>query len=340
MVETLHFDLLEAGIDAHLLALEDCATDKHDNTNSLGYTSPRDPRIAMRLVQYLNKTTRPNTVVHAHLFPTTFQVALTKILSRSKIPNSMTEHSTWNRRRANGIVRQLDRRIYSRFDRVCAISDPARDALLCNYPELASKTQTLRNGAKLFFKVPPTFEKDNSPANILTIARLAPAKNLEIALRAMARLVHVPWQYLIAGGGQEKTQLEKLAHDLKIGDRVRFLGTVEDVRPLLKSADIFLLPSLWEGFGLAAVEAMNAGLPIVSSNVPGLKEVVQSAGNPTVSPDDVDAFAQEIRELLVSPKKRRALGLRGFEASFLYDKAEMNEKYISLWEELAMKNSK
>ena len=66
----------------------------------------------------------------------------------------------------------------------------------------------------------------------------------------------------------------RLEKSLGLEGKVRFLGHVDDVRGLLKKADIFLIPSRWEGFGLAAVEAMNAGLPVIASDVAGLREIV------------------------------------------------------------------
>jgi glycosyltransferase involved in cell wall biosynthesis len=70
-------------------------------------------------------------------------------------------------------------------------------------------------------------------------------------------------------GGDER----QLAAELGISDRVRFFGSVLDISPILRAADVFLMPSTHEGFGVAACEAMGAGLPVILSDVPGLRDM-------------------------------------------------------------------
>ncbi len=85
-------------------------------------------------------------------------------------------------------------------------------------------------------------------------------------------------ELLLVGDGVKRPDLERLAAELKIVERVRFLGNRSDVPDILAAADIYIQPSRWDGFGIAALEAMAAGLPVVVSNVPGLRDVVGDAG--------------------------------------------------------------
>ena len=116
-----------------------------------------------------------------------------------------------------------------------------------------------------------------------------------------------------------------------------FEGHRADVRPYLAAADVLLLPSLWEGFGLAAVEALNAGLPVVASDVPGLREVVGPTGDCgiLVNPESASSIADALARLLNSPEARIDMGRRGFERARQFDKAEMTKAYVSLYRQLA-----
>ena len=334
LATTLHLDLLEAGVDAHLIAVGACPTENIPQAESLGFPSVRDLRAWPRLWAAVKARAHAQTVLHAHLFPTTFHVAALHRFGGLRVPCAMTEHNTWNRRRSYRLTRAVDRSIYVGFDRIVAISDPARDALLSCYPDLGQKTQTITNGAVLPFTAPPVRDPARSEPCILSLARLAPQKNHATALRALAKISHLPWRYVIAGGGELDAELKALTQSLGLDRRVTFLGHVTDIKPLLEEADVFLIPSVWEGFGLAAVEAMNAALPVIASDVPGLREVVLSAGNPVVAPTDVDGFASALTDILQSPERRVALGQAGHTAAKAYDRAGMTQAYQALWSDL------
>ena len=259
----LHSDLLDLGADAHIIALEPCATDGLKNARSLGIANPRDPRAAIRLARALGSLATPDSVVHGHLFPTILHLTMLRRAGRIAAPCTMTEHNTWNKRRDSWLWRRLDRAIYSQFDRIAAISTQTRDALTTAHPQVAAKTVTVRNGAALRFVTPPERPDTSTPPTILTVARLARAKNIETALAALHQIADRPWSYVVAGDGALRPVLEARANELGIADRVTFLGNVTDVTELLRSADIFLLPSLWEGFGLAIQAYQKRGVPMV-----------------------------------------------------------------------------
>lgn len=116
----------------------------------------------------------------------------------------------------------------------------------------------------------------------------------------------------LVGDGPTRKDLETLALDLAIADRVRFLGSRSDVAELLGQMDVFVFAATAvEGFGIALVEAMAAGLPIVATDVPACREVLaDGAAGLLVSPDDVEAFSLACQELLRSPEQRALWGRR------------------------------
>jgi glycosyltransferase involved in cell wall biosynthesis len=337
LVRQLHADLMAAGVDSRLVALEDCPTAGLPRAVSLGGRGAYDPRILPRLAAYARAEIAPGDLVHAHLFPSSAYVGTLVRLGLVKVPCLFTEHSTSNKRRVRPLGRGLDRLVYARYARIVAISDGVEHALRAAYPGLAGRTTTILNGCELRFAEVPERRADGRVPTILSIGRLTRPKNYPAALEALARLGSRPFRYVVLGDGEERAQLTEQARRLGLADRVSFEGHRADVRPYLAAADILLLPSLWEGFGLAAVEAMNAGLPVVASDVAGLREVVGPSGDcgRLVDPADVAAIAEALAGLIDSPETRAAMGRRGFERARRFDKAEMTKAYLALYDALA-----
>src|SRR4029078_7934952 len=105
----------------------------------------------------------------------------------------------------------------------------------------------------------------------VTVARLNEVKDQATMLRALRRLIETKPDFTldIVGDGPERQSLHSLAAELSLGDRVRFHGFHEDVRPFLAAADIFWLSSISEGISLTLLEAMAVGLPVVATDVGG-----------------------------------------------------------------------
>lgn len=140
---------------------------------------------------------------------------------------------------------------------------------------------------------------------ILSIGELIDRKNHEVIIRALARVHNPNIYYAICGKGPLKKHLEQLAKDLGIKGRVRFLGFRNDIPELCNTADISAFPSKIEGLGLAGIEAMAAGVPLISSNVHGICDyVINGKTGYAIAPEDVDGFA-EAMECLANDKSLR-----------------------------------
>ena len=114
----------------------------------------------------------------------------------------------------------------------------------------------------------------NRLPRLISIGRLIPKKNFSVTISAISKLKNDIESYTIVGEGVQRKELEKLIKSLKLENKVKLVGWKENIEKYLKAADIQLIPSLYEGFGLVAVEGMSSGLPVVASNIPGLKEVL------------------------------------------------------------------
>lgn len=150
-----------------------------------------------------------------------------------------------------------------------------------------------------------------------TVGRLIePGKGIAVLLQGMAQLAGPPaslsCQLLIVGDGPARRQLHALGERLGISSRVVFAGMRRDIVDLLPLLDVFVMPSLSEGFGIAIVEAMAAGRSVVASAIGGIPEIVQHEETGLlVPPGDPVALAAALHDLLTRPDRARALGACG-----------------------------
>lgn len=141
---------------------------------------------------------------------------------------------------------------------------------------------------------------------VLTAARLDEQKGHPVLLRAAAELPGA--EFVLAGEGPDRAALETLASQLGVAERVHFLGRRDDVAELLAAADVFALPSLYEGSSLALMEAMAARRAIVSSAIGGTDELIDDGRDGLlVPPGDVSALADALRRLIGDAGLRDAL---------------------------------
>lgn len=170
---------------------------------------------------------------------------------------------------------------------------------------------------------------------LLAVSRLEKQKGLDVAIGALARVRerHPDAVLVVLGLGSQERALKELAAAHGISDAVHLAGSVGDVADWLRRAEVFVHPARWEGFGLALLEAMLAGLPIVASEVSSIPEIV--VGGTTgllVPPDDVSELAEAINNLLDDPARARSYGAAGLErAHTLFSVAAMAERTLAVY---------
>ena len=168
-----------------------------------------------------------------------------------------------------------------------------------------------------------------------SVARLHPLKRLEHALQIMPSL---PECYLaIAGQGPDAERLKSIATELGIAERVHFTGEMEPERvgDFLAALDLFVFPSVAETFGLAAVEAAQAGVPVVANDIPVLREVLEVDGRPCaalVDTSDIAAFSATVAELLADRDRGAELSALGRMLSKKHSREAMIDTYRGLIE--------
>ncbi|WP_066633881.1 glycosyltransferase [Desulfolucanica intricata] len=151
---------------------------------------------------------------------------------------------------------------------------------------------------------------------VAIVARLHAVKGHKIFLQAVDKVLEaVPEaRFLVVGAGPDEIQLKELTGRLGLESVVNFLGFVEDVPDLMADLDLLVIPSLWEGFGLTAIEAMTVGVPVVASDVGGLPEVVRAGETGIlVPPRDPAALAKAIIWVLKHREEAGRMAARGAE---------------------------
>ena len=178
---------------------------------------------------------------------------------------------------------------------------------------------------------------------VVAAGRFAEPKNFGCLLRCAAWLKEqaFPVKVLIAGEGPLRDELLALADELELGEMVVMPGNLDNLRQVMAAADIFAIPSLWEGLPLVLVEAMAAGLPVVGSNAKGIADIVTHGENGLLSEvSDHEALGRSIIELAEDPEKRRSLGNAGADlARRNFSIETVHDKYLRIYERLTPSNS-
>ena len=208
-------------------------------------------------------------------------------------------------------------RVIDRADALIAVSHAERDQIATLYPPAAAKMTVVHHG------VDPAFGPVGGQAQhpyVLYVGSLSVGKNPDAAMAGLGKIAaDVPHRFLLAGetGGpflEVATELRGVEHGLA-PDRVEFLGAIADTAHLARlysRADVVVLPSRYESFGLPVLEAMACGTAVIVSDLPALREVAGEAGV-YVRPGDVDGWASALHSVLTDPARREQMRRRGLE---------------------------
>lgn len=280
-------------------------------------------------------------IVHAHLFPTFYWTSISSRFIYSNKPKFIfTEHSTHNRRREKFYFKYIDKFMYSCFDRIISISQQTQDELI-KWLRIKQKDKKkfiiIENGVniKKFNTAKPYLKSElvpnlNENSKLLCmIGSFTIQKDQPTIIKAM-KYVPENVHLILVGEGSLKKQNQDLVKSLSLENRVHFLGIRNDVSRILKTSDIVILSSNWEGFGLAAVEGMAAGKPVIASDVLGLGDIVKGSGITFKKGNSLE-LANAINNLLNDPDIYNKVATACFEKSKQYDINTMVKKYIDIY---------
>ncbi len=263
-----------------------------------------DPATVARLVALI-KATRAD-VIHTHLSTASLLGALAAKIAG--VPSVAHVHGL-NVASA-----------YKYSTAMIAVSDAVKDHL-CSQGIPPDRIKVIHNGVDLgaFDGIDPSAAKReigcNSAAPVVGVfGRLSAEKGQALAVQAMALIArkHPTAMLLVVGKGKDRAALERTASELNIADRVRFAGFSDDVPRFMSACDIVISPSLKEGLGLVAIEAMALAKPVVASAVGGLNEtVVHGETGFLIPPNDPDALARSVNRFIEDKPLAERMGALG-----------------------------
>lgn len=279
------------------------------------------PRNIFKLRKFVSKY----DIIHTHNTACQLFAPIAKMLKCSKAKLVTTEHNATNRRRGKWYLKPIDKWMYARYDHIICIADQTYSNLV-DHIGLKSNISTIYNGVDVNKFLNPIKDISKQGHFIITMAAaFREQKDQDTLIRAMTELPH-NFRLHIVGDGTRRVILEQLVSELGLIKRVDFLGIRTDIPMILKSSDVIVLSSHWEGLSLSSIEGMASGRPFIASDVDGLREVVEGAG--ILFPHgDYKQLAKEIRQLCNNPVHYNVVARECQERAKLYDISVMAEKY-------------
>jgi glycosyltransferase involved in cell wall biosynthesis len=277
------------------------------------------------------------TVVHSHNVKATGMMAAARASRRERPPLLATFHGVERREYRSAALILRGARLV-----VCVSEDLARGLADAGFPR--ERVRVIRNAVSIPAPLPRDIresidlELDLDEGLVVSlVGRLVPQKAPQRFLAAARSIAaEIPdCRFLIVGDGPLRGQLESHARDLGIERAVRFTGIRQDARALIARSDVIAFSSDWEGMSIVALEALAAGVPVVATDVEGMREVLGTGAGVLTSPDP-EALAKAILDLLEDPKRRAEMGAVGRDkvaAEFSVER--MVRSYQEVYRELA-----
>ena len=350
--------LRRLNVDAHLLLLVEPnnlmddliaeATARKIPVQRVLIQSDADPRVVNRLRESL-RSLRPD-ILHTHLIHAdVYGFVAGKLAGVPRIVTSRHNDDPFRRRLP---IRVTHRAIWQGVHAGIAISDAIRRFLIEVEGAPEKKLHVVRYGLEFERVTPQTIESARQELRaelelregtfLFGMAcRLVAQKGVSDALHAFASIAQedAHCHFVIAGDGDLLAQLLAETQELGIAERVHFLGWRDDVQQVLAALDVFLMPSLWEGFGLVLIEAMSKRIPVIGTRVSAIPEIVQDGESGLlVPPRDRAALAAAMQILLQDRALRRYMGLLGEDrVESVFSVQRMAEETLAIYQQIQPK---
>lgn len=294
-------------------------------TNKIGIYNPI---MSLLLIPYLKGW----DVIHVHLFPAQYWVALAKFISFNNIKLITTEHSTNNRRRKYALLKLIDRLIYRMYSTVVACSEPVWKSFVdyCN----VTKSTFISNGVdvNLFCGAQPYTKKelldcDENLFCVVMVSRFIYPKAQKLLIESL-KYLNDNVKLVFVGDGVERDNCIEYAKLLGKYGQTTFLGVRHDIPRILKTCDAVALITEFEGLSLSLLEGLSTGKPFIGSDAPGLKDVIGGAG--LLVENDAKKIAEAI-ESLQDKALYKEISTKCLERSKEYDLDVMVDRYYEVY---------
>lgn len=269
-------------------------------------------------------------IVHAHLFPALYYCAILRSFIRNLF---FTEHSTNNRRR-NVLFKAIDRYIYKRYNCTVCISKEVQNKLGEHVGDV--NTAVVPNGIPMheFNCSEPYDVKEligvESGKIMLMVARFIETKDHKTFFDALYNL-HDDVHAVCIGAGPTEVRYKRYCEENGLSDRVHFLGIRNDVSRIMKTADVIVLSTAYEGFSISMLEAMASGRPFVASRVPGVVDLIEDYTE-LFSYGNSKELADIVSRLLTDKEYHDDIVTENLRFVIQYDIDEIAKRYSMVYE--------
>jgi glycosyltransferase involved in cell wall biosynthesis len=269
-----------------------------------------DPRHYVQLKEYIKRETCD--LMHIHVWnPASCRYAF-MAANKYNLPLIVTEHDPFELPKFKKYIKN---KLMKRVQKIVTVSHANQKLMQKLYPELKNYTTTIHNGIdatwfesqllnfsekKMQEFREEEFDADDDTKVILTVAELHERKGLEYLIKAMpAILEKIPnTKLIIVGEGPQRQDIEKLIEKEGLAKNIKLLGHRKSIPKIMASANLFVLPSVKEAFGLVILEAMAAWLPVLATKVGGIPEIIEDGVNGfLIEPKNSEKLTKKILEL-------------------------------------------
>jgi glycosyltransferase involved in cell wall biosynthesis len=306
--------------------------------HTLGEKSVYDPSNILLLRSFLKK--HHYDVIHVHIFPAMYWVPLASGSKSGKLV--FTEHNTHNRRWDKWYFKAIDKYIYHKYEAIVAITDDVKKNLSQWQPSIKNRIQTIFNGINVAsfndikaadrVALSSSLSMPDGAALLMMTARFDKQKNHKTIIESMV-LLPENYYLLLAGDGPERGNMEALATNLGVTNKVKFLGFRTDVLSLMKSTDVNILSSNYEGLSGVTLESLCSGKPFLGSDVTGIQNVVPDERF-LFENNNAAQLAQKVQQIVNDPSLATSMSATGLEFVKDFDINKMTAKHIALYKAL------
>jgi len=268
----------------------------------------------------------------------------------AKIPMIVTEHDPFE---ITGFKNAFKKYGLKNVSKIVTVSNENQKLLKKLFPLHKEKIEVIQNGIDIDWwqsqvlrftendrekTKNEVFNAEKDTLIIISVAELHERKGLKYLIKAMSTIKekYPNIKLVIVGEGPDRKNLENLIEDLKLENHIILLGRRKEIPKLLKSSNIFVLPSRREAFGLVNLEAMITPLPVIASKVGGIPEIIKDGETGIlVEPENEKELAQALEALISDPKLREKMAEKGFlRVKENFSAQKMAEKYEKLYAKL------
>ena len=284
----------------------------------------------VRYILKLRRIIKEYDIVHTHNSSPQLYAVLANLGLHKRLVT--TEHNTTNRKRNKIFLRIMDKWMYKRYSQIICISDKAAENLK-EYLGCSERIRVIYNGVNVerFHNAQPIVGMKSSRFVGLMVAAFRPQKDQDTLVRAISRLAKDKYEVWFAGEGTRMKEVQNLVEKLGVSDQVTFLGNRTDIPELLKTADVIVMSTHYEGLSLANIEGMSTGKPFVASDVDGVHEITDGYGILFPHEDEL-SLSNLLERLLEDPAYYNEVAGKCYERAKYYDLAVMVDNYCKVYE--------